>query len=337
VSRASQARRFAIRAAYGGGGIGLVGAMFAAVLVGQAKYARRIIPPPDSAPPAADGLFGTEFSGEPLTLAVLGDSSAAGLGAMLPRETPGALIAAGLAQLAHRPVRLICVAVVGSESEGLHAQVDAVLPHRPDVAAILIGCNDVTHRVKPQVAVGHLVRAVRRLVDANVEVTVGTCPDLGTIQPIQPPLRWIARQLSRQLAAAQTIGVVEAGGRTVSLGDLLGPEFAARPDHMFSADRFHPSAAGYASAAAALLPSLAAALGYGESPTAAPVQARGEGVLPLAQAAVEAVDEAGTELSAPTGAGRSRWVELRHRIRLFTNSPEDPSVDQDGPRGKAAV
>ena len=55
---------------------------------------------------------------------------------------------------------------------------------------------------------------------------VGTCPDLGTIRPIAQPLRAYARRLSRELAAAQTIAVVAAGGRTVSLGDLLGPEFA---------------------------------------------------------------------------------------------------------------
>ena len=39
--------------------------------------------------------------------------------------------------------------------------------------------------------------------------------------------RLLARKWSRDLAAAQTVAVVEAGGRTVSLGDLLGPEFAA--------------------------------------------------------------------------------------------------------------
>jgi lysophospholipase L1-like esterase len=326
-----------MKAAYGGGGIGLAGAALAVLLVGQAKYARRIIPRPDSAPPADDGLYGAEFHGNPLTLAVLGDSTAAGLGVDFPRETLGALLAAGLAQVTRRPVHLVCAAVVGAESQHLHTQVDAVLRHRPDAAAILIGGNDVTHRVKPQIAVGHLSRAVRRLVGTGVEVVVGTCPDLGTIQPIQPPLRWVARTLSRQLAAAQTIAVVEAGGRSVSLGDLLGPDFAARPDKMFSADRFHPSATGYASAAAAMLPSLVASLGFGEHADDAPIRARGEGVRSLAQAAVEAVDEAGTELSAPSGVGRGRWVELRHRIRLFTRSPEDPSVDQDGPHGEAAV
>ncbi|MFD0540601.1 hypothetical protein ACFQY7_49175 [Actinomadura luteofluorescens] len=55
-----------------------------------------------------------------------------------------------------------------------------------------------------------------------------------------PPLRWFARRASRQLAAAQTIAVVERGGRSVSLGDLLGHEFAADPLAMFSEDRYHP-------------------------------------------------------------------------------------------------
>ena len=92
------------------------------------------------------------------------------------------------------------------------------------------------------------------------EVVVGTCPDLGTIRPIAQPLRYVARRLSRNLAAAQTIAVVEAGGRTVSLGDLLGPLFAERVD-LFSDDKFHPSAEGYAEAADALLPSVLDALG----------------------------------------------------------------------------
>ena len=125
----------------------------------------------------------------------------------------------------------------------------------------MIGANDVTHRVRPPVAVRHLDHAVSRLHELGAEVVVGTCPDLGTVEPVPQPLRWIARRASRQLAAAQTIAVVEAGGRTVSLGDILGPEFAASPSEMFGPDRFHPSVAGYASAAAAMLPSACAALG----------------------------------------------------------------------------
>ena len=116
---------------------------------------------------------------------------------------------------------------------------------RPHVAVIMVGANDVTHRIDKAVAVRHLETAVRALRALGTEVVVGTCPDLGTIEPIPQPLRLIGPPLvSRDLAAAQTVAVVEAGGRTVSLGDLLGPEFAERPHEMFSADRFHPSPAG---------------------------------------------------------------------------------------------
>jgi lysophospholipase L1-like esterase len=235
-----------------------------------------------------------------------------------------------------RPVRLACRAVVGARSAGLDAQVRAVLAERPQVTVIMIGGNDVTGRVRPQDAVRQLDDAVRRLRAHGSEVVVGTCPDLGTIRPIQPPLRWVARRASRTLAAAQTIAVVEAGGRSVSLGDLLGPEFDAAPGEMFSADRFHPSAEGYRAAAAALLPSVAAALGVWDGTEDVPSRARGESVLPLAQAAVEAADAAGTEVSATALAGRDRgtlgrWAQLRHRIRLFTATPADPMAERGSP------
>ena len=56
----------------------------------------------------------------------------------------------------------------------------------------------------------------------------GTVPDLGTIQPIPQPLRAYARWQGRSLARAQTMATVSAGGRAVSLGDLLGPVFSAK-------------------------------------------------------------------------------------------------------------
>jgi hypothetical protein len=141
--------------------------------------------------------------------------------------------------------------------------------------------------------------------------------------------------LSRQLAAAQTIVAVEAGARSVSLGDILGPEFAARPGEMFSTDRFHPSAAGYAAAATVLLPSLVAALGVGPNEEQ-PEAARGEAVLPVAVAAVEAADEAGTEVAGVQVGGRDRgprgrWALLRHRRRRALPHPEQVTGPEADP------
>jgi hypothetical protein len=187
------------------------------------------------------------------------------------------------------------------------------------VVVIFIGANDVTHQVLPSASVRSLAEAVRRLVEAGVEVVVGTCPDLGTIKPIGPPLKQIARSWSRRLAAAQTIAVVEEGGRTVSLGSILGAEFLATPEVLFGPDRFHPSAEGYRAMASVVVPSVVAALELGPETEAAPPRGRGEGVLPVATAAVKAVKTPGTELDGTEIAGsqrglRGRWVELRHRV-----------------------
>ncbi|MEV6924693.1 SGNH/GDSL hydrolase family protein [Dactylosporangium sp. NPDC051485] len=310
----------AAAAVVGGGGVAGAGALFYGLVLGQALLARKTIPTVVGPPPRADGVYGAHFPGELVRLVVLGDSSAAGYGAERPSETFAASVAAGLAEQLRRPVRMRCLAVVGSESKGLAPQVEVALRQQPDIAVICIGGNDVTHRVSVHTAVGNLVSAVRALRGAGVEVVVGTCPDLGTIRPIQPPLRWLARRWSRQMATAQTIAVVEAGGRTVSLGDLLGELFYAEPDRMFSFDRFHPSGAGYLAAARAVLPTVVAALTEPAPAPAAGVPLRaGEGVRSLPQAAVEAAQSPGTEVSAAQVAGRDRgpagrWAQLRRRV-----------------------
>ncbi|QSB17491.1 SGNH/GDSL hydrolase family protein [Natronosporangium hydrolyticum] len=310
----------------GYGAAAVLGTALATVglLLGQAQQARRNIPRAQAPPPRGSGRYGGR-SGEPLTVVMLGDSVAAGYGVAKPRQTPGALLAKGISRRLGRPVRLHRLAVVGAISARLAPQVEEALELRPDLAVIVIGGNDVTHGTPPAVAVAHLVAAVRALRNAGAEVVVGTCPDLGTIVPIRPPLRWVARRWSRQLAAAQTVAVVEAGGWTVSLADLIGPRFAAEPQRMFGVDRFHPSIEGYAAAAAALLPTALAALGR-EDPTSE------RGIQSLPRAAAEASRHGGTEVSAASVGGRERgpagrWASLRRRVRAAVG----PSV------GSAAV
>lgn len=330
MSRARAAKRLAQAAALGGGGLGLIGATLYGVLTAEAEYAKRVIGPMRYYPTPGGGLFG-RFPGHPITFAILGDSSAAGYGTESPEETPGVLLASGLAELAKRPVRLIDVAKTGAKSTDLTAQVDAALQAGPQVAVILIGVNDVKEQMPPSTSVRLLSAAVRRLRAAHCEVVVGTCPDLGVVPPIMPPLRQVARAWSHRLAAAQTIAVVEAGGRTVSLGSLLADVFRTNPT-MWGRDNFHPSATGYAAASAALLPSVAAAVGVGPESFVHPEPFRGEAILPIAEAAVQAARTAGTEVAATEVAGRERgprgrWAELRHRRRH--PKAEVERVDED--------
>ncbi|MEU9231995.1 SGNH/GDSL hydrolase family protein [Streptomyces subrutilus] len=322
MSRARTARRIAAGAAYGGGGLGLVGVATVGLVLAEMQFAKRTVGTGLPDPPRADGLYGSEFGGPeqspgPLRLGMLGDSTAAGLGVRRARQTPAALLASGLAAVAERPVELRNVAVSGAMSDDLERQVSLLLDGpggegalAPDVCVIMIGANDVTRRMPPTQSVRCLTSAVRRLRLAGAEVVVGTCPDLGTIEPVYQPLRWVARRVSRQLAAAQTIGVVALGARTVSMGDLLGPEFAANPREMFGPDSYHPSAEGYATAAMAVLPTLCAALGVWPESDRLDVS-RDEDMLLVAKAASAAAGQAGTEVTPARGP----WALLKHRRR----------------------
>jgi len=341
VGKAGAARKLASAAAYGGGGLSLLGGALYGVLRAEAQLARRAIGEAgDEPPPDATGWYGRGRPGPAVKVVLLGDSSAAGYGVERVEETPGALLASGVAERADRRVYLRAFAKVGARSSDLAGQVDRALPIEPDVAVILIGANDVTHRVRPAASVGDLAESVRLLKEAGVAVVVGTCPDLGTVKPIPPPLKQVARTWSRRMAAAQTIAVLEGGGRTVSLGSVLGPEFAAAPALLFGPDQFHPSAAGYRSLSAVLLPSTLAALGLIPDDEAEPEALRGEGVLPITAAALQAVNIPGTELEGTEVAGRSRgvrglWVELRHRRRQPQLEGEAPHDSDD--EGAAAV
>ena len=331
MSRARAARRLATAAAYGGGGLGLVGGGLFGLFKLEAKLARRWIGPASLRPLDVDGMYGTEFSGDPLSLLLVGDSVAAGYGAEDTTDTPAVMLASGLAHIAARPVRVTCRAIVGARSDGLERQLDAGLHARPDVTVVIIGANDVTHSVRPSDAVRQLDAAVRRLRAAGSAVVVGTCPDLGGIRPIPPPLRQIARAMSRRMAAAQTITVVEADGVAVSMGELplLTRQFVDLPGELFGADRFHPSVTGYASMVAALLPAVADALGLWDAD-----EDEVDAVLPISVAAVEASEVAGTEVSSARVGGqergpRGRWSLVRHRRSDASASavPSDEPAD----------
>jgi lysophospholipase L1-like esterase len=345
MSRERVARRIAAAAAYGGGGIGLLGVGLAGLLLTEAKLAEMQLNTLHGEPPGADGLYGLAFARDaeqsPLRMVVLGDSTAAGFGVDRGRDTPGALLAGGIAAMAERPVRLTIAAVNGAASDDLERQLVTVLETEPelDIALIMIGANDVTQRIKLADSVRMLGDTVRRLRAAGAEVVVGTCPDLGTIEPVRPPLRTIARRASRQLAAAQTIAVVDAGGRSVSLGALLGPEFDHRPE-MFASDRYHPSAQGYQTAAMALLPSMCAALDVWPE-EGRPDAYRGEGVLPVARAAAQAAGRGGTEVAAAEVLGadsgpRGRWALLKHRRRHTLPATEAAGTAAEGAAGGTA-
>jgi lysophospholipase L1-like esterase len=228
----------------------------------QASAARAVMGKPHGEKaPKADKVYRKRF-GDPLDLVMLGDSLAAGLGADLPGETLGARLAKGVAKKVKRSVRLRTVARVGDHSEELIRQI-AALPqdYRPDLAVIVVGGNDITHRKPVAESIAHLERAIGLLQERGASVVVGTCPDLGMLRAVQQPLRTLGSLASKQLASAQREAALRSGAHVVVLAQVAGPFFMSHPEEMFSVDQFHPSSLGYRRTAKAMLPSLLAALG----------------------------------------------------------------------------
>jgi lysophospholipase L1-like esterase len=196
-------------------------------------------------------------TGVTLAFAVLGDSIAYGQGASKPADTVGARLAADLADSGiATDVRVF--AVPGARSQSLASQVQRATACRPGLALIIVGANDLTHFVAPQQAAAQLADAVRALRAAGAEVVVAPAPDLSVVPWVPAQMRTAVHAASVRLQQAQTRAALAAGARIADIGVRSAAGFAVDPG-LFSADRFHPSSAGYALIATTLAPTVRAA------------------------------------------------------------------------------
>ncbi|AEV84671.1 GDSL family lipase [Actinoplanes sp. SE50] len=191
-----------------------------------------------------------------INFAVLGDSIAYGQGASRAADTVAARLSADLtaAGLAHQTRNF---AVPGARSAGLTAQLTAAVAWPPDLALIIVGANDLTHLVPAPEAAAQLEAAVRGLRAVGAEVVVAPAPDLSVVPRLPAEMRPAVRAASTLLHDAQAGAARAAGAHVTGIGISSAAGFAADPG-LFSADRFHPSSAGYAVIADALAPTVRA-------------------------------------------------------------------------------
>ena len=228
------------------------------VLGAEAAYAgSRDYLPPESAPvlPAGYG----DPAAPALDLAVLGDSTAAGIGASGPGGTVAGALAEDLARSTRRRVQLTGLGVSGARAADLAGQIERLPPtfdpSRGGVVVVLIGANDATHATALAEVRRDVADGVRRLRATGRQVVVGTCPDLGAARALPRPLREVVAWRGRAVAAAEQEAVPAAGGVAVDLAARTGPAFRADPATL-SSDLFHPSDVGYALWAEALAPAV---------------------------------------------------------------------------------
>jgi lysophospholipase L1-like esterase len=188
----------------------------------------------------------------PLRLAVLGDSIGYGTGARRAGDTLGARVSRALISDGF-DVDLHVLAVPGALSAGLAAQAQRAAGLQPDLALVVIGANDLARFVPPARAAAALGDAVRLLRSAGTDVVVVPAPDMSSIPFVPPAFRSAVRAACAQLQRGQAAAAEAAGCTVATVATEVHDAFAGDPD-MFAADRFHPSSAGYARIAAALVP-----------------------------------------------------------------------------------
>ena len=151
---------------------------------------------------------------------MLGDSIAWGQGAAREREKLAPRLAEGLELRGFEPETRV-FARPGARSSALAAQVDLALQWRPDLV-------------------------------------VAPAPDLSAVPHVPVFLRDVVRTAGDTFREHQVAAVLAESGRIGDPEKRASRAFATDPS-LFSADRFHPSSAGYSVIADSLLPAVVGA------------------------------------------------------------------------------
>lgn len=185
----------------------------------------------------------------PLRLGLFGDSLAVGVGAQRVGDALGPRLVEALRTAGIDAVHQVHAAS-GARSAALPAQV-AAAGGWSQVAVVVVGANDLTHLVPVPDAVRDLRTALTALTP-TAQVVLVPVPDLSVVAHVPPALRELVRAAAAALRTAQTEAARSLGARVVDTS-TASARTAADPS-LFSADRFHPSSAGYGVLAAAVAP-----------------------------------------------------------------------------------
>lgn len=239
-------------------GFALLAAAFAALLGVEIylAYSREYLP--TDSPLELGGKFGPP-DGTPLRFTVLGDSTAAGLGAGSPENAYATLLAERLGERGWR-VELTAFGLSGARvADVLNDQVPAAVETDPDLVFVGIGANDTTHLTSLDDVERDMGRLLDELGETDATLVVAGPPDMRAaawLEPLRSIVGWRGRQVAdriEEVARARGVSVVP-------LAELAGPYFAENPEDAFAADEFHPGPGGYRAWADAIFPVLVDAL-----------------------------------------------------------------------------
>ena len=193
----------------------------------------------------------------PLRLAVLGDSTVAGVGSSTAGESLPALVGARVAAALGRPVHVIGLGVSGARAATVGEQLLRLAQTGPaDAVVIVIGSNDSTHATPWPAFRRDTNRMLARAAGLSPVVVLAGTPRFKGNRIIPEPLRTMLDWYSGLLREQQRAAVARVpSARFVDLAADASPRFSGVPAAT-SVDGFHPSPVGYGFWADALAPAV---------------------------------------------------------------------------------
>ncbi len=217
----------------------LIAVPLSPVLIVQARRARRIIPRlPDAAEPWSGALAGPD----PVRLLVLGDSTAAGVGADTQDDALPGNLAREVLRVAGHGTRWDAVGENGATARDLLQRfIGPATEQRYDLVFLSIGANDAL-ALRSRLAFARDVRelvARLRAASPHALILVSLMPRFDRFSSLVNPLRW-----NLALHAAS----LDDGARAAVAGldDVFAiPKPPPYTPTFWASDLFHPSASGY--------------------------------------------------------------------------------------------
>lgn len=217
----------------------LIAVLLGPVLLPQARYARRVIP---RLPDAVQPWQGTVAGRDPVSILVVGDSTAAGVGAETQDEALPGNLARRLSSEWERGALWRAIGENGATSQDIVRRfLDDASTQVYDLIFLSVGANDAL-KLRSRAAFRRDFRTIlRRLrsVSPHALILVSNLPGFSQFTALPNPLRW-----ALGLHATSLESVARRFVRSEP-GVLMSPPAPQYTPGFFASDGFHPSAQGY--------------------------------------------------------------------------------------------
>ncbi len=156
-------------------------------LIAQGLYVRSVTPRLPEPTGERSGIYG---SGPPLSLLILGDSAAAGVGVSTQSQALSGQLVSALG--ADFQVSWKLIAQTGHRAKDVLAELKMASPETFDVVVTSIGVNDVTHGTKTQKWIDHQVSIIELLQSKFHAryIILSSVPPMHLFPALPQPLRW---------------------------------------------------------------------------------------------------------------------------------------------------